>query len=86
MIDATPQEFPRIDERRFGQAYRYAYTVAVPPDGNPQLAGATRLYKHDLETGAAWRTSSATATCPASSCSSRRRRTRRRTKAGCSAW
>ncbi len=51
VIDATPQEFPRIDERRFGQAYRYAYAVCVPPDGNPQLTGATRLYKHDLETG-----------------------------------
>ena len=51
VIDATPQEFPRIDERRFGQNYRYVYTVSVPPDGNPQLAGATRLYKHDLETG-----------------------------------
>ena len=52
VIDPTPQEFPRIDERRFGQRHRYAYTVCVPPDANPQLAGATRLYKHDLETGA----------------------------------
>ena len=51
VLDTTPQEFPRIDERRFGQPYRYAYTVSVPPDGNPQLTGATRLYKHDLETG-----------------------------------
>ncbi len=51
VIDPTPQEFPRIDERRFGQSYRYAYTVSVPADGNPQLAGATKLYKHDLETG-----------------------------------
>ena len=51
LVDATPQEFPRIDERRFGQNYRYAYTVSVPPDGNPQLVGATRLYKHDLEAG-----------------------------------
>ena len=50
VIDATPQEFPRIDERRFGQSHRYVYTVAVPPDGNPQLVGATQLYKHDLET------------------------------------
>jgi carotenoid cleavage dioxygenase-like enzyme len=50
VLDATPQEFPRIDERRIGRSYRYAYTVSVPPDGNPQLAGATRLYKHDLET------------------------------------
>jgi carotenoid cleavage dioxygenase len=51
VIDPTPQEFPRIDERRFGQSYRYAYTVSVPPDGNPQLDGATRLYKHDVGTG-----------------------------------
>ena len=51
VIDATPQEFPRIDERRFGQSYRYLYTISVPPDGNPQLTGATRLHKHDLQTG-----------------------------------
>jgi carotenoid cleavage dioxygenase-like enzyme len=51
VVDPTPQEFPRLDERRFGQSYRYAYTVSVPPDGNPQLVGATRLYKHDLKTG-----------------------------------
>jgi carotenoid cleavage dioxygenase len=51
VIDVTPQEFPRIDERRFGQSYRYVYTVSVPPDGNPQFTGATKLYKHDLETG-----------------------------------
>ena len=51
VIDATPQEFPRIDERRFGQSYRYVYTASVPPDGNPQLTGATKLYKHDLKTG-----------------------------------
>ncbi len=51
VIDDTPQEFPRIDERRCGQNYRYAYTVAVPPDGNTQLAGATQIYKHDLEQG-----------------------------------
>ncbi len=51
VIDPTPQEFPRIDERRFGQGYRYLYTVSVPPDANPQLTGATRIYRHDLETG-----------------------------------
>ncbi len=50
-IDRTPQEFPRLDERRFGRPYRYAYTVAVPPDGDVQLLGATTLFKHDLETG-----------------------------------
>ncbi len=51
VIDATPQEFPRMDERRFGQPYRYAYTVAVPPDGDTQLRGATQLFRHDLHTG-----------------------------------
>ena len=51
VVDPTPQEFPRIDERRVGQSCRYLYTVSVPPDGNTQLVGATRLYKHDFETG-----------------------------------
>ena len=50
-LDPTPQEFPRIDERRFGQRHRYVYTVAVPADGNTQLTGATRLYKHDTDGG-----------------------------------
>ncbi len=51
VIDPKPQEFPRIDERRFGRPYRHAYTVSVPPDGDPQFTDATRLYKHDLEAG-----------------------------------
>ena len=45
-VEATPQEFPRVDERRFGQAYRYAYTMGVQADRRFQSAG--RLYKHDL--------------------------------------
>ncbi len=52
VVDASPQEFPRPDERRIGQPYRFAYTIAVPDDGNEQFIGATKLYKHDLETGA----------------------------------
>jgi carotenoid cleavage dioxygenase len=48
-IDAAPQEFPRLDERRFGQAYRYAYTLATQPDARFQSSG--RLYKHDLVEG-----------------------------------
>ncbi len=48
-LDATPQEFPRIDERRFGQTYRYAYTMGVQPDRRFESAG--RLYKHDLVAG-----------------------------------
>jgi len=52
VIDAAPQEFPRIDERRFGQPHRYAYAMALPQAPDPAFVGATSLYKHDLETGA----------------------------------
>ena len=45
-IDATAQEFPRIDERRLGQTYRFAYTM-----GMTGWFLGTCLYKHDLETG-----------------------------------
>lgn len=45
-LDPTPQEFPRPDERRLGQPYRYAYTMAMT---GPFLG--ERLFKHDLETG-----------------------------------
>jgi carotenoid cleavage dioxygenase len=29
-LDPAPQEFPRPDERRFGQPYRYLWTMALP--------------------------------------------------------
>ena len=29
VIDATAQEFPRPDERRLGQPYRWAYTAEI---------------------------------------------------------
>lgn len=48
-IDADPQEFPRTDERRFGQPYRYVYTMAVQANRRFQSAGL--LYKHDLSAG-----------------------------------
>lgn len=48
LIDASPQEFPRSDERRLGQPYRFAYTLALPPQGDPGFVGDTRLFKHDL--------------------------------------
>ncbi len=50
VIDASPQEFPRPDERLTGQPYRYAYSMALPEGRADQFLGATRLYKHDLET------------------------------------
>ncbi len=49
VIDASAQEFPRPDERRFGQPYRYAYTLALP-EGDFTVGG-TSLYKHDVEAG-----------------------------------
>ncbi|WP_380787762.1 carotenoid oxygenase family protein [Sphingomonas sp. R86521] len=48
-IDATPQEFPRIDERRSGQRHRYAYVMATQSDRRFQ--SASQLYKHDLVEG-----------------------------------
>jgi carotenoid cleavage dioxygenase len=50
-LDASPQEFPRPDERRFGLPYRYAYAMALPTETADQFVGATALYKHDLATG-----------------------------------
>ena len=44
VIDATPQEFPRPDERRLGQPYRFAYTMAMT---DPFLG--TALFKHDFQ-------------------------------------
>ena len=51
-LDASPQEFPRSDERRWGQPYRYCYAMALPDTPDERLIGASSLYKHDLETGA----------------------------------
>ncbi len=51
VIDASPQEFPRPDERRFGQHYRYCYTMALPDGRDERFIGGTGLYKHDLEAG-----------------------------------
>lgn len=48
-IDRTPQEFPRPDERFFGQPYRYAFTMALPT--GDFAIGETRLYRHDLVEG-----------------------------------
>ncbi len=51
VIDALPQEFPRLDERLTGKPYRYAYTITLG-DGRPAAPGAlSGVIKHDLETG-----------------------------------
>lgn len=45
-IDDRSQEFPRFDERRAGQSYRFGYTANVGYDSS--LGG---IKKHDLEKG-----------------------------------
>jgi carotenoid cleavage dioxygenase len=49
--DTQAQEFPRIDERRIGQPYRYAYTVAFEREGAHDFRPGTQLIKHDLHDG-----------------------------------
>jgi carotenoid cleavage dioxygenase len=49
MLDPSPQEFPRPDERRFGQPHRYVYSVALGHQNDPRFL-ATALYRHDLQT------------------------------------
>jgi len=51
VIDRQPQDFPRIDERRTGQPYRYTYTMMLPETSNPAFIGANCLLKQDLQTG-----------------------------------
>jgi carotenoid cleavage dioxygenase len=50
-LDASPQEFPRPDERFFGQPYRYLWSMALPTDPAERFVGATALYAHDLAIG-----------------------------------
>lgn len=49
-LDPTPQEFHRPDERRFGQSYRYAWSLGLP-GGDSAFLGDAPIYRHDLETG-----------------------------------
>jgi carotenoid cleavage dioxygenase-like enzyme len=51
VIDPHPQDFPRIDERRSGQPYRYAYTMMLPETADPAFLSGDSLFKHDLQTG-----------------------------------
>lgn len=46
VISDIAQEFPRLDESRVAQRYRYAYAVEFTVDA----AGGQRLLKHDLDT------------------------------------
>ncbi len=50
VTDAQPQEFPRCDERRLGQPYRYAYTMPLSHAGE-EFVSETHVIKHDLQLG-----------------------------------
>ena len=50
-LDRSGQEFPRPDERFFGQDYRYAWAIGVPEDGSVAFLGEQPLYRHDLKAG-----------------------------------
>jgi carotenoid cleavage dioxygenase len=49
VIDPAPQEFPRPDERFFGQSYRYAWSLALP-SAEDAFLGEAPIYRHDLQT------------------------------------
>ncbi len=51
VLDADPQEFPRMDERLTGKPYRYAWTVAVHAGRDLAAEGSSILYCHDLQEG-----------------------------------
>ena len=53
MLDSTPVDMPRIDERRAGLKYRYGYLAAVThSDGRPDGVGFDTLMRYDLRTNA----------------------------------
>jgi carotenoid cleavage dioxygenase-like enzyme len=50
MFDATPVDYPRIDDRRVGLHHRYAYLAAVTRgDGRPHGMGFDTLVRYDLK-------------------------------------
>jgi carotenoid cleavage dioxygenase len=50
-LDRHTVEFPRVDERRNGRPYRYAYTVESRDVGPSGLPGSVLLRRYDVETG-----------------------------------
>lgn len=50
-LDPDPQEFPRPDERFFGQPYRYVWSTGLPDAASPEFFAEAPLLRHDLTTG-----------------------------------
>jgi carotenoid cleavage dioxygenase len=51
LIDDRPVEFPRVDERRNGRPYRYAYTVEFGELGPFDLPRSAMLRRYAVDTG-----------------------------------
>ena len=53
LLDSTPVDLPRIDDRRAGLSYRYGYLAAVThTNGRPDGVGFDTLVRYDLRTNA----------------------------------
>ena len=53
LLDSTPVDMPRIDDRRAGLSYRYGYLAAVThSDGRPDGVGFDTLMRYDVRTNA----------------------------------
>jgi carotenoid cleavage dioxygenase-like enzyme len=53
MLDATPVDLPRIDDRRAGLSYRFGFVAGVThSDGRPNGVGFDTLLRFDLKTNA----------------------------------
>ncbi len=50
-LGRQPVEFPRVDERRNGRPYRYAYTVEYRDVGPGNLPRSSLLRRYDVEAG-----------------------------------
>jgi carotenoid cleavage dioxygenase len=50
-LDDHPVEMPRVDERRNGRLYRYAYTVEYREIGPGKVPRSSPLLRYDVETG-----------------------------------
>lgn len=48
-LHERPQDFPRVADARVGLEHRYGYCTAT---GGGEVLGETKLYQHDLRTGA----------------------------------
>ncbi len=51
VVDSDPQEFPRLNETRVGQPYRYAYALGLPKDADQSSPNEAKLFKHDMVDG-----------------------------------